>query len=107
MGEMKMKDFIYAALPWVIIGITLAIVMLLLTKNLKKKGSVSKAEKVVDKKQESEEETYMSDGMSLGICFGAAIGSAFMYKFGSQALIYGICFGMWTGLLVGMNLKKK
>lgn len=57
--------------------------MLFLKKNLKKKGSISKEDKAVDKKPESQEETYMLYGMRLWMFFGAAIGSEFMDKFGS------------------------
>lgn len=99
-----MKDFIFASLPWIVIGITIAVITAFLTKSKKRNDIDLKTQSDEDKK---EEETYISQGISLGMCFGVAIGSALMNIFGDQALTYGICFGMLTGLLIGMNIKKK
>lgn len=81
-------EFIKAALPWVVIGITLAIVSVVFHNKKKEEDSIS-------------------EGIGLGMCFGVAIGSGLTGRFGSQALAYGICFGMLAGLLYGKYAKKK
>ena len=99
-----MMDFIIVALPWIVIGVTIAVITTFLTKSKKRKDLVLIEENDQDNK---EEDNYMSQGISYGMCFGVAIGSALTNLFGLQALTYGICFGMLVGLVVGMKTKKK
>ncbi|MGG7099001.1 hypothetical protein [Clostridium sardiniense] len=106
-----MTDFTLAALPWVVFGITIAVVLTNFSKKKKSRNTTESQNDFEDtnvvKEKESTEEDYMSIGMSLGMCFGIAIGSAFMEAAGTSALTYGICFGMLGGMVVGMNVKKK
>lgn len=76
-----MKDFIVAALPFVIIGICLAIVF----------ANFSK-----DKK------TYCVEGMSIGTCFGVAISSLIKINMG-----LGVSLGMLIGETIGILVEKK
>ena len=76
-----MKDFILAALPFIIIGICLAIICA----NYKK-----------DKK------TYCTDGMSIGMCLGVAISSLLGINIG-----LGISLGMLIGETIGILFEKK
>ena len=76
-----MKDFIFAALPFIIIGICLAIICA----NFKK-----------DKK------TYCSEGMSIGMCLGVALSSTFKMNIG-----LGISLGMIIGEVIGILIEKK
>ena len=76
-----MKDFILAALPFVIIGICLAVIFA----NFKK-----------DKK------TYCSEGMSIGMCLGVALSSAIDMNIG-----LGISLGMLIGETIGILIEKK
>lgn len=76
-----MKDFILAALPFVVIGICLAIICV----NFK-----------------SEKKSYCSEGMALGMCFGIAAASAFHVNF---ALALSI--GMLIGEAIGITKEKK
>ncbi len=94
-----MVDFILAALPWVVIGISLVVAI----------GAfrfVRRAYKNEQKEAKGNSDTYMSEGMSLGMCFGTAIGSSLMGLYGPMLLTYGICFGMLIGMVIGMNIKK-
>lgn len=104
-----MKDFILAALPLVILSVTIAIVVNLSSKKYKKlseeEDEWTDGTSSVEKKENAEDNN-MANGMSLGMCFGVAIGSMFINKFGSIALAYGICFGMLGGMLVDLNKKK-
>lgn len=104
-----MKDFILAALPLVILSVTIAIVVNLSSKKYKKLSE--EEDEWTDgtssvKKKENSEDNNMANGMSLGMCFGVAIGSMFINKLGPIALSYGICFGMLGGMLVGLGSKK-
>ena len=105
-----MSDFIFAALPWIALGITVAVVVA--NNSSKKKDKYQSNEKIdsiakekTDKK--GGEENYATSGMLFGMAFGTAIGSSFIDTFGTIALTYGICFGMLIGALIGIFLKKK
>lgn len=76
-----MKDFIFAALPFIIIGICLAIIF---------------ANNKEGKK------TYLAEGMSIGMCLGVAIASALHINFG-----LGISIGMLIGEAIGITKEKK
>ena len=76
-----MKDFIFAALPFVIIGICVAIICA---------------------KFKEEKKTYCSEGMALGMCFGVAIGTSFGNNTG-----IGLTLGMLAGLVIGSLIEKK
>ena len=76
-----MKDFILAALPFVVIGICLAIICA--------NGKKFK-------------QTYCSEGMALGMCFGTAISTALHINIG-----LGISIGMLIGEAIGICKEKK
>ena len=76
-----MKDFIFAALPFIIIGICLAIIFA----NGKKY-----------------KQTFCSEGMAIGMCLGVAIASALHINLG-----LGISIGMLIGEAIGISKEKK
>ena len=78
-----MNEFLMAALPWICIGIAIA----LFAAN---HGAAKKS-----KNSDKEYGNYMTEGMCLGMCIGTALGGNGM-----------IC-GMLIGLVVGMLVKKK
>ena len=78
-----MKAFMMAALPWICIGIAIA----LFAAN---HGAVKKA-----KDSDKEYGNYMTEGMCLGMCMGAALGRN------------GLIYGMLLGLVIGMFIKKE
>ena len=105
-----MYDFVFAALPWIAMGITVAIVLVNI--NNKKKVrylSNEKFENIADENTDKRnaEANVVTLWMILGMSFGIAIGSSLMDTFGTVALTYGICFGMLIGTLIGVFLKKK
>lgn len=75
-----MKEFIMAALPFVIIGICIIILCM----NSKKKDNC------------------ILEGMSLGMCFGVTISTMLNINLG-----YGISFGMLIGETIGSFIIKK
>lgn len=89
-----MKAFLFAALPWVVMGLTIAIFLAFRT-NRKTDGAEVSAEK------EKSKGDYSSEGISLGMCFGVALGILF------DQLSLGISLGMLFGLAIGMAKKKK
>ena len=76
-----MKDFILSALPFIVIGICLAIICA----NFK-----------------NEKKTHCSEGMAIGMCFGVAISSALHINLG-----IGISLGMLIGEAIGICKEKK
>ena len=77
-----MKEFMMAALPWICIGIAIA----LFAAN---HGAAKKA-----KENDENYSNYMTEGMCLGMCVGTALGGN------------GLIYGMLLGLVVGMLIKK-
>ena len=76
-----MKDILISALPFLIIGLSIAIICA----NYKK-----------------EKETYCSDGMSIGMCLGLVISMALKINMG-----LGLSIGMLVGEAVGTLIEKK
>ena len=78
-----MKEFMMAALPWICIGIAIALFAV-------NHGSAKKA-----KDSDKEYGNYMTEGMCLGMCVGTALGGN------------GLIYGMLLGLVVGMLIRKE
>ena len=80
-------DFLRVALPWIAIGLFLAVFF---------------ARSAGNKKKEKEIDKYGTEGMCLGMCFGTAIGTALGNNTG-----IGISLGMLIGLAIGTGIKKE
>lgn len=80
--------FIQAALPWIAMGLLLAIFF---ARSATKK-----------RKNENRSDDYGTEGMCLGMCMGTAIGSSFGTNIG-----IGISLGMLIGLAIGTCFKKE
>ena len=80
-------DFLRAALPWVAMGLLLAVLF---------------ARSAGKEKKEETPDNYGTTGMCLGMCFGTAIGTALGNHIG-----LGIFLGMLIGLVVGSGIKKE
>lgn len=78
-------DFLRAALPWIAMGLLLAVFFARSTR-----------------KKEKQSDDYGTEGMCLGMCFGTAIGTTF----GNNSGI-GISLGMLIGLAIGTCIKKE
>lgn len=80
-------DFLRAALPWIAIGLLLAVFF---------------ARSAGKKKKEKQSDDYGTEGMCLGMCLGTAIGTSFGNNTGM-----GISLGMLIGLAIGTCIKKE
>ncbi|MDY4754101.1 MAG: hypothetical protein SO355_01985 [Candidatus Faecousia sp.] len=80
-------DFLRAALPWIAVGLLLA---------------VFAARSARKKKDEEPQDDYGTEGMCLGMCFGTAIGTSIGNNTG-----IGITLGMLVGLAIGTCIKKE
>ena len=76
-------DFMSAALPWIALGLLLAIFFARTANGTKK------------------EEDHGSEGMALGMCFGVALSTALHINVG-----LGMMAGMVLGLLVGSGIES-
>lgn len=76
-----MKDFMLAALPFVIIGICLTIICASF---------------------KEEKKTYCSEGMAIGMCLGISIATSLKIN-----LALGISLGMLIGEAIGISIEKK
>ena len=79
----RFYDFMSAALPWIALGLLLAIFFARTANGTKK------------------EEDHGSEGMALGMCFGVALSTALHINVG-----FGMMAGMVLGLLVGSGIEK-
>ena len=80
-------DFLSAALPWICIGLLLAIFF---------------AQSVRKKKDDKKKGNYSTEGMALGMCFGVAIGTSLGNNTG-----IGLSLGMLAGFVIGSCIDKK
>lgn len=80
-------DFLRAALPWIAVGLLLAVLF---------------ARSAGKKKKGEQQDDYGTEGMCLGMCFGTAIGTSLGNNTG-----IGISLGMLIGLAVGICIKKE
>ena len=80
-------DFLSAALPWIAMGVLLAVLF---------------ARGAGRKKDTEKKEDYSSEDMVLGMCFGVAMGSALHIDIG-----LGLIAGMLLGLIFGSGIEKK
>ncbi|HIU77752.1 MAG TPA: hypothetical protein IAC62_17880 [Candidatus Pelethocola excrementipullorum] len=81
-----MTEFIMSALPFIIIGVCLAIIFA----------------NYHGKEKEEAVETYLTEGMCLGMCLGVAFSSSIHINMG-----LGISLGMLIGETIGILIKKK
>lgn len=79
----NVMDFLSAALPWICIGLLLAIFF---------------AQSAQRKKRNKSNENYSTEGLALGMCFGVALGS-------NTGI--GLTLGMLAGFVVGSCIEKK
>lgn len=79
--------FLRAALPWIAVGLLLAV---LFARGARKK------------KKEEQTGDYGTEGMCLGMCLGTAIGTSLGNNTG-----IGISLGMLIGLVIGTCIKKR
>ena len=83
----NVMDFMSAALPWICMGLLLAIFF---------------ARSSRKKKDKEQKDNYATEGMALGMCFGTAIGTSLGINTG-----LGLSLGMLIGLAVGSSIEKK
>lgn len=76
-----LTDFMHAAFPWIVIGISLAVIFV---NNPKKENS------------------YSSQGMFFGMCVGILFSNMMSYNIG-----IGIGMGMLAGIAIGSCIPKK
>lgn len=82
----RFYDFMSAALPWIAMGLLLAIIFVRAAHG---------------KKEEAKKEDHGSEGMALGMCFGVALSTALHINVG-----FGMMAGMVLGLLVGSGIES-
>lgn len=80
-------DFLRAALPWITVGLLLAVFF---ARNARKK------------KNEEQTGDYGTEGMCWGMCLGTAIGTSLGNHTG-----LGISLGMLIGLAIGTGIRKE
>lgn len=80
-------DFLRAALPWIAMGLLLAVFF---------------ARSPGKKQKEEQPDHYGTEGMCLGMCLGTAIGTAM-----GNHISIGLSLGMLCGLVIGSSIKKE
>lgn len=85
-----MKDFILAALPFIIMGISIVIIVINSKKNKENKES-------------KEKESYILEGM----CFGMSAGLLLETQFLNEYMGMFLSLGMLIGEAIGFYIRKK
>ena len=80
-------DFAGAALPWVAMGLLVAVFFAIRSRQ---------------RKDPDKHESYYCEGMSLGMCLGVALATSLHIDTGT-----GIAFGMLLGLVIGSSIGKE
>ena len=91
----NVMDFLSAALPWICLGLLLA-VFFVRAERAKKKSA--EAEENGEKKKAD----YGAEGLAIGMCFGTAVGTSIGNNTG-----LGMVIGMVLGYAVGLSMEKK
>lgn len=86
-------DFMSAALPWLCMGLLLAVFF---AKSGRKKNDK------MDKNSKKKKDDYGTEGMCFGMCFGVALGTSLGNNTG-----IGLSLGMLLGLVIGSCVEKK
>ncbi|MGN1026898.1 MAG: hypothetical protein ACI4P4_10900 [Faecousia sp.] len=95
-----MKDFIMAALPWVLAGFFVAGAAASKIKKMnKEKKTAAEEPRQVDERQK-EADNYGLLGMCIGMCFGLLLDNLGVFSG------FGMCIGMALGLMIGTCIKK-
>ena len=90
-----MKEFLLAALPWIALGVSLALICANYSKNKKSKAAGT------DEDQKQPDGNYMTEGICFGMCAGVVLSTVGIIELG-----LGISLGMLLGIVVGRNIKK-
>lgn len=80
-------DFLRAALPWIAMGLLLAVFF---------------AQRAQKKEKKSGSDDYAAEGMGFGMCLGLCLFTALGQNIGT-----GLCVGMLLGLAIGSSIKKE
>ena len=91
----NVMDFLSAALPWLCVGLLLAVFFVRADRAKKKSAE---AEENGEKKKTN----YGTEGLALGMCFGTAVGTSIGNNTG-----LGMIIGMVIGYAVGLSMEKK
>ena len=95
--------FFSAALPWIVMGVALAIFFARETKRKeRRKDRQEKTDQQEKANQQEKEDDFGAEGMALGMCFGVAIATAMHWNIG-----LGLSLGMLLGLTIGSEMEKK
>ncbi len=84
-----MASFLRAALPWIFIGISIAIIAVHHFKNRETNNG------------KKDKDNRMNEGMCIGMCLGVVLGTS-----GVCEIATGISMGMFLGMVIGMYIKK-
>lgn len=97
-----MLEFVITALPWIGLGVCIAIIIAKYSKKRKlKKENDVKLSNTTEEGQKEEKTDYMTMGMSIGMCLGLLFSTT-----GLISLAYGISFGMLIGMSIGMLIYE-
>lgn len=85
-----MKEFLLAAVPWIITGLCVAILAVQMSRK-RSKG-----------KDGEKKENFMVEGMCIGMCIGMCCEASLGFTPGT-----GLCVGMLVGEVIGMMIPKE
>lgn len=94
-----MSEAVQAALPWIVCGLAVAILVPGLIDFFRGKGREA-AKSAEDEKKQSELNSWMMEGIGLGLLVGYWIG-----RFLGNAVL-GLALGVLAGMFIGSKIRK-
>ena len=93
-----MKDFMMAALPWVCMGVAVAVAMVVLRRE-KVRKELLETDETLTEEEKQQQTARGGSNMVFGMCIGECIGIAL-----AEALDISVAVGISLGMVVGMSI---
>ena len=100
-----MREFIQAALPWVCMGVALAVALTVLRHEQVRKQMIE-ADETLTAEEKQKKTAQRSSNMVWGMCIGECLGIA-LAEACNFSVALGISIGMMIGIALGVREKKE
>ena len=100
-----MKEFFMAALPWICMGVAVAVAMVVL-QHEKVRKEMLEADETLTAEEKQKKMAQRSSNMVWGMCVGECLGIAFA-EVCNISIALGISIGMMVGIALGVREKKE
>lgn len=100
-----MREFFMAALPWICMGVAVAVAMVVL-RHEKVRKEMLEADETLTAEEKQKKSAQRSSNMVWGMCIGECVGIA-LAEACDFSITIGISVGMMIGIALGVREKKE